>query len=131
MRIPKFFASWFRKELTVEVSPAPLPPPSETEIETYEALKREWGKWEYEHMCCSMPTDRDSPSFAKTVSMGMPIVPLILRDLNNDPHWWMFHVLPEIAHENPCQLRHAGSYPKLIGDWMDWGKRKGYIGDLQ
>jgi hypothetical protein len=93
----------------------------------FEELMKEWNQWELTVAYCSMPMERSSPVWPKTIAMGMAIVSLLLVELQQRPRWWMFSVLHEITQENPCHERHRGSKSKLTEDWLRWGKEKGYL----
>jgi hypothetical protein len=95
--------------------------------EKFRALVKEWDEWEPTIAHCSMPMERKSLVWPKTIAMGMPIVPLILAELQSKPHWWMLQALSEITNENPCPQKHAGRFPKLIRDWILWGKENGHL----
>ena len=60
------------------------------------------------------------------ISMGMDVVPIILRDLMKKPQWWMY-TLTEITGENPCPERHAGILNEMTNDWLEWGVLGGMI----
>lgn len=95
--------------------------------ETFQNLVKEWEEWQKTVMHCSMPMERTSPLWPKTIEMGMPIVPFILKELQRKPAWWMLQVLREITKADPFPRRHAGNYPKMIEGWVRWGKENGYL----
>ena len=100
---------------------------AETTEEAFQKLVEEWNAWEPTVAYCSMPMERSSPVWPKTIEMGISIVPLILVELQQRPKWWMLQALSEIARTNPCLPKHAGRFPKLIRDWVEWGRENGHL----
>jgi len=57
--------------------------------------------------------------------MGEPVLPLLLRDLEqNQTHW--FCALREITGEDPIPADAAGNVPKMVEAWLTWAKRNGH-----
>ena len=66
------------------------------------------------------------PAYLEIMEMGDAVVPFILIKLLEDPHH-LFYALFKITGENPVPKKHAGNLPQMTADWLDWGKRQGYL----
>lgn len=66
------------------------------------------------------------PDYLKMIKMGWPVVPLMLKKLQDDPQH-IFHALFKITGENPVPKAHVGKFQDMIADWLDWGRQKGYL----
>jgi hypothetical protein len=69
------------------------------------------------------------PSYKRIVALGRdgaPIVPMILRDLQEHDGFWA-SALHAITGENPVSPKHIGNAAKTRKDWLEWGKRQGHI----
>lgn len=66
------------------------------------------------------------PAYQKIVKMGFPMVPLLLRELEqNGGHW--FVALRKITGKNPVEPEDAGSIPNMTKAWIEWGHKEGYL----
>jgi hypothetical protein len=65
--------------------------------------------------------------YQRIIGMGLPAVPLILEELQREPHQW-FWALEAITEENPVPPEAAGKVRLMAQAWIDWGKRHGFIG---
>jgi hypothetical protein len=59
------------------------------------------------------------------ISMGEAVVPLMLRDLEQQPRLWVW-ALPDITGEDPVPEADAGNIRKMSEAWLRWGKEHGY-----
>jgi hypothetical protein len=92
--------------------------------ERFERLKREW-KEDTKHL--SSPIERARhPAYEAIIGMGIPAVPLMLEDLRNGVEHW-FWALKTITDVDPTDPAHQGNLEKMAADWVDWGKRKGFL----
>jgi len=66
------------------------------------------------------------PAYQKIVSMGQPVIPLMLQDLSQNPLYWL-PALRQITKENPVQPNQRGKIKQMAEAWLNWGKEKGYI----
>ncbi len=57
--------------------------------------------------------------------MGVVAIPLILRDLRQQPDHW-FWALRSITGENPIQPKDRGRVVKMAEAWLEWGRQRGY-----
>ena len=65
------------------------------------------------------------PSFKQIIGLGKPVVPLMLKDLEERPRLWVW-ALPEITDANPVPADDAGNIAKMTEAWLRWGKANGY-----
>lgn len=65
------------------------------------------------------------PAFRQLVGLGLAVVPLLLRDLEERPRLWVW-ALPEITGENPVPPGDGGRIAKMTEAWLAWGRAKGY-----
>lgn len=89
-------------------------------------FKRLVAVWRTEQDPFSSILNFDHPAYQSIIEMGMPAVPFILKELQEDPDYW-FWALQEITKENPILPEHEGNLDNMITDWLTWGKEKGYI----
>ena len=60
------------------------------------------------------------------IGMGMPVVPLILEELQREPDQW-FWALEAITEENPVPPQAAGNVAQTAAAWVEWGRMRGII----
>ena len=65
------------------------------------------------------------PAFREIVSLGEPVVPLMLRDLAERPRLWVW-ALPEITGADPVPPGDGGRISKMSEAWLPWGREHGY-----
>ena len=81
--------------------------------------------WKRETAFVSMlPKKVLHPAYQRIIGMGMPAVPLILRELQKSRgHWlWALHA---ITGEDPAQS--GDSFDQAIDAWINWGKKQGLL----
>jgi hypothetical protein len=66
------------------------------------------------------------PAYQKIVSMGKAVIPFLLEDLHQNPLYWL-PALRQITQENPVQPQHKGKIKLMAEDWLNWGKKQGYV----
>jgi hypothetical protein len=66
------------------------------------------------------------PAYQQIIGLGMPAVPLILRELQERPAHW-FWALFAITGENPAPEEHAGDLARMTAAWLEFGRRRGYL----
>ncbi len=64
--------------------------------------------------------------FQAIIGMGLPVVPLILQELRDDPHHW-FWALEVITDENPVPGDVNGDVARMREAWLNWGREQGLI----
>lgn len=65
------------------------------------------------------------PTYQRIIGMGQPVVPLILRELEQEPDHW-FWALQSITGANPVEPQQRGRLRQMAGAWIQWGKDCGY-----
>ena len=66
------------------------------------------------------------PAYQEIVNMGASVIPLLLKDLHQNPLYWL-PALRQITQENPVQPEQKGKIKLMAQAWLNWGKQKGYI----
>ncbi|MCP4042207.1 MAG: hypothetical protein GY731_09670 [Gammaproteobacteria bacterium] len=66
------------------------------------------------------------PDYLAIISMGRPVIHLLLEELNDRPNYW-FAALEAISKENPIPEAHRGNLAQMTEDWIAWGESEGYI----
>jgi hypothetical protein len=66
------------------------------------------------------------PSYQRIIGLGPAVLPLLLRDLVQQPKDW-FWALNAITGENPIPLEDAGNIRRMTDAWIQWGREHGYI----
>jgi hypothetical protein len=67
----------------------------------------------------------DHPAYREIISMGKPVVPLILAELEERPDYW-FAALRAITGEDPVPNEARGNVRAMTGAWLAWGRVHGY-----
>ena len=91
-----------------------------------ERFRRLATAWEEAVAYQSSTTVRNNhPAYREIISLGVDVVPLLLRDLeDNHTHW--FCALREITGANPIPELAAGNIPQMAEAWLRWAKDNGY-----
>lgn len=63
------------------------------------------------------------PAMRAIIAMGADVVPIILRDLRDDPSLLVW-ALPKIMGMNPA---FEGNNDAMIEAWLQWGREKGML----
>lgn len=66
------------------------------------------------------------PSYQQIIGMGSEAVPLILKDLQQQPDHW-FWALAHITGEDPVPEEKRGRLGEMAEAWLNWGRRNGHI----
>lgn len=64
--------------------------------------------------------------YQRIIGMGLPVVPLILEELQRDHDQW-FWALEAITEENPVPPDAQGNVRRMAEAWIDWGRRQGLL----
>lgn len=97
--------------------------PTQEEKATFELLAQTWKR---ERGPSSFVRDlTQHPAYQQIVSMGPPVVSLLLEELEHNPDHW-FLALRTITGQNPVLSEHRGDLDAMANDWIAWGKSKGY-----
>lgn len=65
------------------------------------------------------------PAFRDIVRMGNAVVPLMLRDLEQQPRLWVW-ALPEITGDDPVPVADRGDIVQMTVAWLRWAEEHGY-----
>ena len=65
------------------------------------------------------------PAYQRIIGMGQPVVPLILRELEQGPDHW-FWALQAITGDNPVPPEQRGNLAEMAAAWLEWGGGHGY-----
>lgn len=89
----------------------------------FDRLARQWRE---ETAFMSSVADMEAlSSFKEIVAMGAVAIPLLLRQLENNPYYW-FWPLHAITGENPVPPAADGDVERMSAAWLTWGRTKGY-----
>src|SRR6476469_1264767 len=66
-----------------------------------------------------------NPAYQEIISMGTPIVPLLLSKLKESPIDWLL-ALSAITGENPIKPEQMGRVKQRGSAWIDWRRNQGY-----
>ena len=61
--------------------------------------------------------------------MGPSGVPLLLRSLDRQPDHW-FWALYAVTGEDPVSPEDKGDTRKMAAAWLEWGRKRGYLADV-
>ncbi len=101
--------------------------PDEVECSLEERFREQADKWDRETAHLSSPAQMTMhPSYQAILGMGRDVVPLLLRDLQQNRRPW-FWALSYITNDNPINPADAGRMDKMIKAWVDWGKKRGLL----
>jgi hypothetical protein len=62
------------------------------------------------------------PAYKAIIDLGWPAVPLMLRDMEQEPVHW-FEALRAITGENPVERENWGNTPAMASAWLNWGRK--------
>ena len=83
-------------------------------------------QWRHETGMMSLVTKMSMHSaYQRIIGMGQPVVPLILRELEQEPDHW-FWALQAITGANPVKPEQRGMLQKMAEAWIEWGQENGY-----
>jgi len=96
---------------------------SSVSAQKFQALAERW-RQETRHLPLMSDIVLNS-AYQQIIGMGAVAVPLILRDLKQQPDHW-FWALRSITGENPIQPEDRGRVAKMAEAWLVWGRQHGY-----
>lgn len=67
----------------------------------------------------------EHPAFQEIIQLGWAVVPLMLRDLEQQPGLWVW-ALPTITGANPVPDADAGQITRMSEAWVRWGREKNH-----
>ncbi|MGC9503827.1 hypothetical protein [Baaleninema sp.] len=67
------------------------------------------------------------PAYQEAIEMGESAIPLMLRQLRENPKIRWFTALKEITGEDPVPASSQGKTKEMIKCWLDWGESHYYL----
>jgi hypothetical protein len=108
---------------TIPTEQSPQPAPQETVEERFRRLEAIWHA--DTRYSSSSREIREHPAFQEIIRLGDEVVPLMLRDLERAPHFWVW-ALATITGANPVPASDRGNIARMSEAWVRWGKENGY-----
>jgi hypothetical protein len=91
--------------------------PAETLEERFRRLETLWTT-ETGHLS-STTKIVNHPAFQEILTLGPPVIPLMLRDLEARPRLWVW-ALPRISGVDPISESDSGNIAKMSQAWLRW-----------
>ena len=92
--------------------------------ERFEALA---DRWREETFFLSRSDLKNAhPALQEIISMGPPMVPLILERMRYQGGHW-FEALQQLTGEDPVSPADYGKIAAMQNSWLQWGERNGYV----
>ena len=92
--------------------------------ERFERLAKDWRE-QSRHLSNTAQIAMLKP-YQRIIGLGMPVVPLILGELQREPDQW-FWALEAITEEDPVPPTARGKVSSMAQAWIDWGKEHGHV----
>jgi hypothetical protein len=92
--------------------------------ERFRRLAREW-KEQSRYLSNTAQMAMLQP-YQRIIGLGLPVVPLILEELNREPNQW-FWALEAITEQNPVPPEARGKVRMMAQAWLEWGKQQGFV----
>jgi len=92
--------------------------------ERFEVLADWWEEETFFHSNSSLKNAH--PALQEIISMGEPIVPLILERMRSQGGHW-FEALQQITGADPVSPADYGKIAAMQNSWLQWGEDRGYI----
>ncbi len=108
---------------SIPLKQTPDAPPAETLEQRFHRLAATWD--EATAYLSSMEEASKHPAYQEIIGMGQAVVPLLLRDLQEQHRHW-FIALRQITGAQPIPKEAAGNVPQMVEAWVRWGKDNGY-----
>jgi hypothetical protein len=100
---------------------------TQVDPEVEKKFRRLSKEWKEQVQVLSSTTEMcNLPSYQKIIGMGQPVVPLLLRELQTDPHHW-FWALKAITEADPVPPENRGRVREMIDAWIKWGVENGHL----
>jgi hypothetical protein len=95
-------------------------------VDLAEEFRRLAQQWQEETRYSSLAKRMaEHPAYRQIVAMGKKAVPLILAELEREPHHWFF-ALREITGADPVLPESRGKLAEMAAAWIQWGRQQGY-----
>ena len=108
---------------TVPAKELPQPQPAESLEVKFRRLADTWHRAVAHQSSSSIRNNH--PAYQEIIQMGSPVVPHLLRDLEENGREW-FWALKVITGVSPVPEEHRGDLSKVTEDWLRWGRENGY-----
>ena len=95
-----------------------------TDRERFDKLADQWEIETVLHSNSAMKVKH--PAYREIISMGEPVVPLILERMREKGGHW-FEALRAITGANPVKRDDRGNIAVMQASWLEWGEANGYI----
>jgi hypothetical protein len=97
-----------------------------TTVREFKYLSAKWKKETGGYSLINQITK--NKNYQYIIDMGEKVVPLIFKDLQNEPFYW-FEALNQILkpQQDPILKKHYGNIDKMAQDWLKWGKEHNYL----
>jgi hypothetical protein len=120
--------TWRDRKMAQALAVALAEPTNATEESSLEEIFKEHAdRWQRETAHLSSPSQiMLHPSYQAVLGMGDRIVPILLRDLQQNRRPW-FWALSYITKANPLTRSDAGRMDKMIEAWVKWGKQNSLL----
>jgi hypothetical protein len=93
-------------------------------VDLEQRFRRLKTQWKGETLVLSDPGKiMGHPAMRAIIAMGEDVVPIILRDLRDEPSLLVW-ALPKIVGANPP---FTGNNDRMIEAWLQWGREKGLL----
>ena len=84
-------------------------------------------KWQAETVLLSNSDRKNAhPALQEIISMGLPVVPLILERMQSQGGHW-FEALQQITGARPAPPESRGRIKEMTLAWLEWGELNGYV----
>ena len=84
-------------------------------------------QWQEETILLSNSDRKNAhPALQEIISMGQPVVPLILERMQSQGGHW-FEALQQITGARPVPPESRGRIKEMTQAWLDWGELNGYL----
>jgi len=100
-----------------------ISPDSESLGEQFRRLAEEWRNATALHSSSSKRYNH--PAYRAIISLGQPVIPLLLRDLSTNRNHW-FVALKSITGIDPVAPADAGHIDRMIDAWLKWALEQGW-----
>jgi hypothetical protein len=91
----------------------------QTVQEQFKKLASDWRKATSFHS--SLMKKVSHPTYLKIIDIGMPVVPFLLKELEQNPDHW-FVALQKITRADPIPEEAYGKMEKMSEAWLSWGR---------
>jgi hypothetical protein len=105
------------------MSTVPVKQPVETIEQKSRRLAETWYRAVGHHSSSSVL--HSHLAYQEIISMGPEVVPLLLRDLEDNHSRW-YYALHAITGANPVPPEDRGRSAKVREAWLRWGRENGY-----